>query len=286
MTVYIFAVIQGIVEGLTEFLPISSTGHMIITDYFLEASGFKSGLSEEAVKSFEVFIQLGAILAVAILYRAKIADMIGHWRDGLTYFGKGENSKEASSESGRLSLVHILFAMLPAVVIGLLCHSFIKHYLFSAKTVVIGLVVGGVYMIFAERRETPISAATLDAITHRQAFRIGLFQCLALWPGFSRAGATIAGGLLVGANHRTAADFSFILAVPMMIAATGLDLLKSYKALSVSLAGPFATGFFVSFVVAWLAVVAFLNFLERVKLTPFAWYRFVMAAVVLFFMFR
>ncbi|MFZ2959837.1 MAG: undecaprenyl-diphosphate phosphatase [Candidatus Ozemobacteraceae bacterium] len=273
MSAYVFAVIQGVVEGLTEFLPISSTGHMILTDMVLKAAGFQSGLSEEAVKCFEVFIQLGAILAVAVLYRTRIADLLRHWR-------------EVHPTEPRLTLVHIVLAMAPAMVMGLLCHSFIKHHLFSGKTVVIGLVVGGVYLIFAERRMTSISAPNVDALTHRQAFGIGCFQCLALWPGFSRAGATIAGGLLLGANHRASADFSFLLAIPMMVAASVLDVFKSREALSLALAGPFATGFFVSFVVAWLAVVSFLRFLESVKLSPFAWYRFALAAVVTFFLLR
>jgi undecaprenyl-diphosphatase len=182
-----------------------------------------------------------------------------------------------------LNLVHVLIAILPAMVLGLVLHGAIKKYLFSPYTVLIGLVVGGLFMIYAEMRKKKVIASEIDDISYRQAFGIGLAQCLALWPGFSRSGATIAGGLLVGTNHRAAADFSFLIAIPMMVAASGYDMLKSYKYLSVDDIGFFAVGFIVSFVVALLAVVTFLKLLERVKLTPFAIYRFIVAA--LFWMF-
>jgi undecaprenyl-diphosphatase len=180
--------------------------------------------------------------------------------------------------SQRLTLWHVALAMVPAVVLGLLFHKKIKLYLFSPKTVLIGLVVGGVYLILAERFQPKVRATTVDEMTWKQALGIGVCQCLALWPGFSRAGATIAGGLLFGVAHMPAAEFSFLLAIPMMVAATGKDLWSSRHLLSMDDAGVFAIGFIVSFVVAWLAVVSFMRFLNTTRLTPFAWYRFALAA--------
>jgi undecaprenyl-diphosphatase len=269
MSIYLIAVIQGIVEGLTEFIPVSSTGHLIL-------SGALLGVPEtETMKFFSVFIQLGAILAVAILYYQRI----------LNLFGLGKVAPEAGGDvgvaptSGTLNLFHIALAMAPAVVAGLLFHKKIKLFLFSPKTVLVGLVAGGILLILAERRQPQVTSRSLDELTYKQALIIGFFQCLALWPGFSRSGATIAGGLLCGTNHRTAADFSFLVAIPMMCAASGLDLVKNYQHLSASDLGFFSVGFGVSFVVALVAVHFFMRILETVKLTPFAYYRFLVAAL-------
>jgi undecaprenyl-diphosphatase len=255
----IIAIILGIVEGMTEFLPVSSTGHMILTAHLL-------GFTGEKAKTFEIVIQLGSILAVVVLYWKRLLSLIG--------FGDRKNGN-----SSQLNLLHIILAMLPAVIAGFLLHDAIKTYLFSPYTVVIGLVIGGFLMIFAEKKTNTVKANTLDELTYKQAFSIGLFQCLALWPGFSRSGATISGALLVGTNHKTAAEFSFIVAVPMMVAASGYDLLKSYQYLSISDLPMFVTGFLTAFIVALLAIVFFLKLLAKVKLTPFAYYRFLLAAI-------
>ncbi|WP_347548363.1 undecaprenyl-diphosphate phosphatase [Pseudalkalibacillus hwajinpoensis] len=252
----IIAIILGIVEGLTEFLPVSSTGHLILTGYWLDFTG-------ERAKTFEIVIQLGSILAVVVMYRKRFASLLSPDR----------------TKSG-LTLIHLILGMIPAVVAGFLLHGFIKSYLFSPYTVVIGLVVGGVLMIIADlKKSTPVSSS-LDDLTLKQAFSIGLFQCLALWPGFSRSGATISGGVLLGTTHKTAAEFSFILAVPMMVAASGYDLLKSYQYLAISDIPVFVTGFLAAFLVALLAIVTFIKFIERVRLIPFAIYRFVLALFV------
>jgi undecaprenyl-diphosphatase len=255
----IIAIILGIVEGMTEFLPVSSTGHMILTAHLL-------GFTGEKAKTFEIVIQLGSILAVVVLYWKRLLSLIG--------FGDRKNGN-----SSQLNLLHIILAMLPAVIAGFLLHDAIKTYLFSPYTVVIGLVIGGFLMIFAEKKTNTVKANTLDELTYKQALSIGLFQCLALWPGFSRSGATISGALLVGTNHKTAAEFSFIVAVPMMVAASGYDLLKSYQYLSISDLPMFVTGFLTAFIVALLAIVFFLKLLAKVKLTPFAYYRFLLAAI-------
>ncbi|MGD8190576.1 undecaprenyl-diphosphate phosphatase [Brevibacillus ginsengisoli] len=257
---YWIAVVQGIVEGLTEFLPVSSTGHLILAGELMKFEGPKA-------ETFEIIIQLGAILAVVILYWNRIMSLLS--------FKK--------SSSSNLNLKHIIVAILPAMILGLLLHKVIKNYLFSPYTVLIGLVVGGLFMIYAEKRHVPVQTDTIDDLSYKQAFSIGLFQCLALWPGFSRSGATIAGGLLVGTNHKTAANFSFLIAIPMMIAASGYDLLKSYKLLSMDDLVFFLIGFFVSFIVALLAVVTFLKLLEKLKLSAFAYYRFIVA--ILFWLF-
>ncbi|WP_339061586.1 undecaprenyl-diphosphate phosphatase [Tepidibacillus marianensis] len=268
---YLISIIQGIVEGLTEFLPISSTGHLILFGELLHFTGNKA-------ESFEIVIQLGAILAVAIIYWQRLLGMFG--------LKKELNSENHEYPKQRLNLIHIIIAIIPAMVMGLLLHKVIKTYLFSPYTVLIGLVVGGIFMIYAEKRKTNITASNLDEISYKQAFFIGLFQILALWPGFSRSGATIAGGLLVKTNHKAAAEFSFIIAIPMMIAASGYDLLKSYQYLSVNDIGFFAIGFIVSFIVAWFAVISFLKLLQKVKLTPFAYYRFIVAALFWLFILR
>jgi undecaprenyl-diphosphatase len=260
------AVIQGIVEGLTEFLPVSSTGHLILAGDLLQFRGPKA-------ETFEIVIQLGAILAVAILYWRRILQLLGL-------------KKNQQLNTQGLSVIHILLAMIPALIMGFLLHSYIKDYLFSPITVLIGLIVGGVFMLFAEKRQLHIQARTIDDLTYAQAFAVGLFQCLALWPGFSRSGATIAGGLLAGTSHKAAADFSFLVAIPMMVAASGYDLLKSYQFLSIHDLGFFAVGFVVSFIVAILAVVSFLKLLEKLKLAPFAYYRFILAAVFWLYILR
>lgn len=260
---YITAIIMGMVEGLTEFLPVSSTGHLILTGELLHYTG-------EASKTFEIFIQLGSILAVVVVYWRRFIDLI-----------EGIFSKE---KRNGLNLLHVILAMLPAVVLGLIAHDAIKTYLFSSTTVVIGLIAGGILMIFAENKKNPHATTNLDALSYRQAFNIGLFQCLALWPGFSRSGSTIAGGLLTGTNHRVAADFTFIVAVPMMVAASGLDLLKSYKYLSPSDIPFFGVGFITAFIVALIAIKVFLKLISKVKLKPFAYYRFLLAIVFIIYM--
>ncbi len=256
---YLAALILGIVEGLTEFAPVSSTGHLILAGHIIGFEGDKA-------KTFEIIIQLGSILAVVVLYWKRLIGLL--------------NVKKTQG----LNLLHIILAMIPAVILGLLIHDFIKSALFSPKTVAIGLIAGGILMIFAEKKRGTVVANDLDKITYKQAFGIGLFQCLALWPGFSRSGSTIAGGILLGTNHKTAAEFSFIVAVPMMIAASGLDFVKSYDQLSSSDFGFFAVGFVTAFVVAMVAIVFFLKLLSKIKLTPFAAYRFVLAVLVLLFL--
>lgn len=260
MDSFLTPIILGIVEGLTEFIPVSSTGHLILTGDLLKFTG-------ERAATFEIFIQLGAILAVVLLYRERF----------LRIFSKRNLMEGLKFQQRELNLAHIAIAILPALAFGYLLHDVIKEYLFSASTVLIGLVVGGIVMIVSERLPVPAFATDLDKINFRQCLVIGLAQCLSLWPGFSRSGATIAGGLAAGLNHKTAAEFSFIIAVPVMFAATGYDLLKSWKLITPDFMVTLAVGFIISFVVSVLAIVGFLKLLNRTKLTPFAIYRFILA---------
>lgn len=272
MLQYVDAVIQGIVEGLTEFLPVSSTGHLILTGKLL-------GFTGEKADTFEIIIQLGAILAVAVIYWRRILNLLGLMR-----IKPDTGNTNDQQPDHKLNLLHVIIACFPAMALGLILHSFIKDYLFSPYTVLIGLVLGGVFMLIGQRNQATVQAEGMDQITYKQALQIGLFQCLALWPGFSRSGATIAGGLLTGISYRAVTNFSFLIAIPMMFAASGYELLKSYKTLTASDAGYFITGFIIAFVVALLAVITFLKLLEKLKLAPFAYYRFVLAAVFLVYL--
>jgi len=256
------AIIMGIIEGLTEFLPVSSTGHMIMTAELLNLSGDK-------VKTFEIVVQLGSVLAVAVLYWKKYIQILRHWRDVKT--------------AGRLNMVHLFLAMVPAVVVGLALHDLIKEHLFGSKTVLVGLIIGGVLILIADRKNRKITSETMDDITYKQAFGIGVFQCLALWPGFSRSGSTISGGMLLGTSQKAAADFTFLVSVPIMFAASGLDLFKSRDLLAASDMGFFLTGLAASFIVGLLAVVTFLKVIKKIRLYWFAYYRFAIA--ILFFLF-
>lgn len=252
---YLVALIIGIVEGLTEYVPVSSTGHMIIVGDMLGFSGMKASV-------FEVFIQLGAILAVLLVYKDKFAYMVQreHWL-----------------EKRGVSFYNLFLAMLPAMAVGYLLHSLIKTYLFGWQTVVIGLVAGGALMLLAERANIPLHTDHVDNITTRQAIAIGIFQILSLWPGFSRSGSTISGGMLIGVSRKAAADFSFIMAVPLMCVACLYDLLKVWRYLDWSDFGVFAVGFVTAFAVAYASVVWVLGFLHRSTLSAFAYYRFGLA---------
>lgn len=235
---------------------------MILVADLLNFSGDKA-------KAFEVVIQFGAVLAVVVLYWRKFLDLLRFKR-----------------EQGRLDILHIGLAMLPAVVVGLALHGAIKTYLFGPTTVLVSLIAGGILMIIAEKAKRKVTAETVDDIAYRQAFGIGLFQCLALWPGFSRSGSTISGGLLLGAGQKAAADFTFLVSVPIMFAATGLDLYKSREFLTADDLGFFGVGLVVAFIVAMCAIVTFLNLIKRLKLSWFAYYRFLIAALFYFFVIR
>ncbi|WP_284641229.1 undecaprenyl-diphosphate phosphatase [Paenibacillus silviterrae] len=261
------AVIIGIVEGLTEFLPVSSTGHMILTGYLL---GIPE--SDEFIKTFEIAIQLGAILAVVLLY----------WKRIMRLFGLTKSDKPGP----RLNLFHIAIAIVPALGLAYVLKDFIKGQLFSPTTVLIGLVLGGILLIIGEKQQGTVTTEDVDQITYKQALMVGLWQILSIWPGFSRSGSTIAGGMLSGMSRAAAADFTFIIAIPVMVVVTGYEMLKSFDQFSSEQFGFFTTGFVVSFIVALLAVVTFIKFVQRFSLSYFAYYRFLIAAVFWMFLLR
>ncbi|PSA97096.1 undecaprenyl-diphosphate phosphatase [Bacillus halotolerans] len=267
------AAILGIVEGLTEYAPVSSTGHMIIVDDIWLKSG--SLMSEEAANSFKVVIQLGSILAVAIVFKDRILNLLG----------LKKNITSDQEHGHKLSIAQIAVGLVPAAVLGFLFEDYIDEYLFSVRTVAIGLIAGAVLMLAADwinkRKET---TDTLDRISYKQAIGVGLFQCLALWPGFSRSGSTISGGVILGLNHRAAADFTFIMAMPIMMGASTLSLVKHWDSLSSNLMPFFIVGFICAFVVALFVVRFFLRLINKIKLVPFAIYRIILGVILLLFM--
>lgn len=257
------ALILSIVEGLTEFLPVSSSGHLILVGDLLNFSGEKAA-------TFEVVIQLGAIMAVVVLYWKRFWGLV--------------RPQPYVRFAGMRGIMLLVLTSLPASVLGLLLHSTIKTYLFRPATVLIALVVGAVMMIVVERRKFKPSCITLDDMTPKLALGIGCFQCLALWPGFSRSASTIMGGMLLGGKRSLAAEYSFIAAVPIMVAATGYDMLKSWHLFSAADIPFFAVGMIGSFLSALLAVKVFIALMGRVTLVPFAVYRLLIAPFVYYFM--
>ncbi|WP_029895107.1 undecaprenyl-diphosphate phosphatase [Desulfohalovibrio reitneri] len=256
------AVILGIVEGTTEFLPVSSTGHLILTSSVLDLSG-------DRIDAFNVIIQLGAILAVAVLYRERFLGLLR--RDSERRF------------SGSRGIWFLVLTSLPASVVGLLLSDVIEDKLFHPQPVAWSLGIGALLILLVERTRPKPRFAGLDQMTWSLALGIGFFQCLALWPGFSRSAATIMGGMILGADRRLAAEYSFIAAVPIMVAATGYKLLSTWHLYTTSDVLFLAVGFVTSFAAAWVAVKGFIALLTRWTLRPFAWYRLVLAPMVLLF---
>lgn len=260
----IYAVIMGIVEGLTEFLPISSTGHLILTDHLLDFEKLVGG--KNIADAFIVFIQLGAILAVVAAYPGRFL--------GLLRF------KENRGLSGLRGIGLLAITSIPAALLGVVAHKYIKEKLFSSATVAAALAVGAVWILAVEWFSPRVKKEGVDSITWKEALAVGLFQCFSLWPGMSRSASTILGGMMSGLERKTATEYSFFAAVPIMIAATFFDLYKSYKYFTASNFVMLAIGFVVSFIFAWLAVKFFINFLSRHTLVPFAWYRLILAGLV------
>jgi undecaprenyl-diphosphatase len=261
------AAILGIVEGITEFLPVSSTGHLIIAGNLL-------GFVGEQASSFEVVIQLGAILSVVLLY----------WRRflGLIPARKRTLAPRGSTLEGWGGVWRLGLATLPALLVGYVARRAIKEQLFNPEAVTLALAVGGVAILLVERYGARHNPNALDTITLGQAVGVGFFQVLALWPGTSRAAATIVGGMLLGLDRKSAAEFSFLIAVPVMFAATGYELVKMHHQMAFQDSLQLGIGFVVSFIVALIAVKGFVSFLQRGKLTPFAWYRIVAAPIFYF----
>ncbi len=262
MTDLWIAVIMGVVEGLTEFLPVSSTGHLIIAGDLLNFTGNKAA-------SFDVFIQLGAILAVVVLYWRRFVHLLP--------IGKSETQ---GGFSGIRGIILLGLTTLPALVSGYLAHQAIKAYLFRPATVALALAVGGVGILLAEKYKPKSRVFELDQMGYLQALMVGCFQCLSLWPGMSRSASTIIGGLFSGLDRKTATEYSFLAAVPVMIAATSYDLFKSWRFLEIQDILFFTVGFVVSFISAAVAIKAFISLVQRWSLAPFAYYRILIAPVI------
>ncbi|MEA3492202.1 MAG: undecaprenyl-diphosphate phosphatase [Campylobacterota bacterium] len=246
------AIIIGIIEGFTEFLPISSTGHMIVASKFL-------GIEETAlIKAYEVIIQFAAILAVMLIYRDKLSlSKIDLWKK-------------------------LILAFLPLGAVGYIFRDHIKA-LFSVEVVAIMFIIGGVIFLIVEYfyREEKSYITDVESVSYKQALWVGVAQLFSLIPGTSRAGATIVGGLLTGMDRKTSAEFSFLLAIPVMAAVSGYDLLKHYQDFADANWIAFLTGFFVAFIVAYLTIKLFLAFLQRFTFVPFGIYRIVLGVILL-----
>jgi undecaprenyl-diphosphatase len=262
---YLAAIIEAVVEGLTEFLPVSSTGHMILVSDVMNFN-FKGH------ESFEIFIQLGAILAIVFLYPKRFSGLIPRTKD---FFA------DQTGFAGWRGVALLGIGCVPAFVLGALFHGAIKSMLFHPLPVAAALVVGGIVLVWVERRPLPVRVQTIDQLTFKDALLIGIAQCCALWPGISRSASTIVGALLLGVGRQTAAEFSFLLAVPVMCAAVTFDLISSADQLSLDLLPLFAIGFIVAFAVALIAVKCFVALLNRLGLQPFGYYRIVLGGAVL-----
>ncbi len=258
-TALLHAFILGIIEGLTEFLPVSSTGHLILAGDLL-------GFNSEKGKLFEIVIQSGAILAVCWEYRTKIAVVL----QGLS-----------KDQAARRFAFNLVIAFIPTAVLGLLLGKLVKAYLFNAVSVATAFIVGAFIIIWAERRRHTIRIHEVDDLTWVDALKLGFAQTLALIPGTSRSGATIIGGLFFGLSRKAATEFSFFLAIPTLFAATGYDLYKHRDLLSDGDFGMFAVGFAAAFVSAFFAVKGLLRYIVRHDFTAFAWYRIVFGVAVL-----
>ncbi len=253
------AAILGVVEGATEFIPVSSTGHLIVAGDWL-------GFTGEDAKAFEIFIQLGAILAIVWLYRADLARaVVKHKRGALHH----------------QFMVNLFVAFVPAAAIGFLTHEFIKKYLFNPVTVAVALVLGGIAILLIERWRPEPRIGKLSDMSVFVALGVGLAQVLSLVPGVSRSGATIMGAYSLGLTRKAAVEFSFFLAIPTMIAATGYDLAKSAGALSAADIPVFSVGFVVAFLSAIVVVRAFVTFVARSSFAAFAWYRIAFGVLLL-----
>ncbi len=254
------ALILGIVEGVTEFLPISSTGHLIIVGDLLN-------FNDEVGKVFEIVIQLGAILAVCWEFRARLLKVAGGVIDG-------------DATAWRF-VVNLLIAFLPAAIVGLLFIKAIKAHLFQPFTVAIAFIVGGLVILWVERRPRQVRVADIDDMRWGDALKVGLAQTFSLIPGTSRSGATIMGGMIFGLSRQAATEFSFYLAIPTMFAATFYDVFKHWQLLHAHDLGTFAVGFVAAFVSAFFAVRELLRYIAHHSFTAFAWYRIVFGVILL-----
>ncbi len=248
----------GLIEGLTEFLPISSTGHLILAGHALKFGG-------AFADSFDVIIQVGAILAVLIFYRKRFLSLL--------------KPQSAPGFSGPRGLFLLVLTTIPALALGFVLHGYIKTRLFTPGSVATALAVGALGILVVERFVRN-HTKTLEEMNWKLALGVGLVQCLALWPGFSRSAATILGAMCLGLNRRAATEYSFFAAVPVLAAAAGYDLLKIWNKLSIHDAPLFALGLLVAFFAAWWTIKFLIRYVGSHSFSPFAWYRLALSALV------
>jgi len=263
---YIFAVVMGIVEGITEFIPVSSTAHMV-----LSRGGFSYAIEKQ--DSFIVIIQLAAILAVLFLYRQRVTRFF--------------DFKNEEGLTGKRAWKCLILTSLPVLTLGYLVKNYIRP--FNPYVAIWGILIGGIAMLLVERYKPDIKRDTLDDITPRIAFYIGLFQCLCLWNGISRSGSTICGALILGCDRKAGAEYSFLAAVPVMVVVTGYEILDIFFSSKGTLYEGrdlfiFGLGFLISFLTAMLAITIFLKILNSHTLRPFAYYRILAAPVLFYFL--
>ncbi|MDE4542024.1 MULTISPECIES: undecaprenyl-diphosphate phosphatase [unclassified Thermoanaerobacterium] len=259
MILLIKAFILGIVEGLTEFLPVSSTGHLIIVGDLLNFKGAYATM-------FEVVIQLGAILAIVYYYREKIWNSLKNL---------------APNKWGFRLWLKIVIAFIPSAILGLLLNDFIDKHLFSPFTVSIALVIGAIMMIIVENAFSNYKIDDMDKVTPKKSFWIGVAQCMSLFPGMSRSASTIMGGMMAGLSVKAAAEFSFFLAIPTMFGATVVSLHKGIATMTSIEWEALAVGFIMSFIVALIVVDKFLSYLKSHPLRPFAYYRLIVGIIMI-----
>lgn len=273
------SIVMGIVEGITEFLPVSSTGHMVIVDKLIGFSG-KYGFSENFKDLFIVVIQLGAILAIIVLYRKKILHSLKTLMPGGFGFKLWSGIVLAMVPAGIVAVIDKKFLTNPVT-----HQDFLSTYMMKPWPVALALVVGAVWMLFAEKRyRTNEAVAHLERVNYRQALAVGLFQCISMiWPGFSRSAATIIGGWVMGLSTPTAAEFSFFLAIPAMFGASGVDLVTLKIKLTGIEVASLIVGFVVAFIVALVVVKKFIDFIKHRPMKGFAIYRLIVGGLYLIF---
>ncbi len=262
MNDFISAIILGIVEGITEFLPISSTGHLIIVNQF-------TGFTGRFANMFDVVIQLGAILSVVVYFRQRL----------IPFAHNNSLKNHRIFDLWKKTLVGVI----PALGIGALIGKYIEELLFNTTVVALALIVGGLILLYIENKRPSSRISSIEQLTYRTAIAIGLIQCLAMIPGTSRSAATIIGAMLLGASRVVAAEFSFFLAIPTMVAASAYSLLKGGMLLTSHELLIVVSGFFVSFIVAWIVIAGFMNYVSKKDFKPFGYYRIVLGILVLIY---
>lgn len=258
------AIILGIVEGLTEFLPVSSTGHLILVNQF-------ASFDEQFTKMFDVFIQFGAILAVILFFRKKL----------FAIFDDNRKINPVTLDLWKKVIVGVL----PALAIGAVCNDFIEELLFNPITVAIALFVGGIVLVIIERSHRQASINTIAELSYKTAILIGLIQCLAMIPGTSRSAATVIGAMLLGCSRVVAVEYSFYLAIPTILAASAYSFLKLFIKSGLAISSQqlvvLSAGFITAFFVAWAVIAVFMRYIAKKDFRPFGYYRIVLGAIVL-----